>query len=210
MLCLLVVARIVAAAAHPTVADARAGKTIYATFETSLGSFTCKLFSKQAPDAVADFVGYADGEKPWTDTRSPTVLRGPIYDGTWFYRAVPDFAIQGGDPFDTGLTMPGYPFEDPVKVGGTFDAKGALATVATGPHPQGSEFFVSDAPLPWLNGRHTVFGQVVAGMEVVDAIAHTKVGVFNRPMTPVVLTHVVLSFTPPVQPKPPPATAKQR
>ena len=116
---------------------------------------------------------------------------------------MPDFAIQGGDPFDTGLTMPGYPFEDPVKVGGTFDAKGALATVATGPHPEGSEFFVSDAPLPWLNGRHTVFGQVVAGIEVVDAIAHVPVGVFNRPLTPVILKHVALSFDPPPAPKAP-------
>lgn len=202
----LVLAPLLAAVpARSFVADVRAGKAVYATFETTEGSFVCRLLSKEAPDAVAAFVGYADGETPWKDTRSPTVLHGPIYDGTWFYRAVPDFAIQGGDPFDTGLIPPGYPFDDPVKAGGTFDAKGALATVATGPHPYGSEFFVSDAPLPWLDGRYTVFGQVVAGMDVVDRIAHVPVGIFNRPLTPVVLKHVTLSLEPPAAP----ASAKQ-
>ncbi len=202
MLSALSIARLALAAASaapsPFLAAARAGKPVYATFETTLGSFVCRLDSKLAPQAVADFVGYATGEKPWVDSRSPTKIEGePLYDGTWFYRAVPDFAIQGGDPFDTGLIGPGYPFDDPAAEGGTFDQAGRLATVATGPHPTGSEFFVTEIPMPWLNGRHTVFGEVVAGMETVHAIAHVPVGVFNRPLKPVILNKLRLSLEPP-------------
>lgn len=185
-------------AAPSFVDDVRAGRTVYATFDTSLGGFVCRLLSKEAPDAAAAFVGYATGERPWKDERSHTTLAGTrLYDGTWFYRVVAGFAIQGGDPFDTGLVEPGYPFEDPATAGGTFEREGALATVETGPHPSASEFFVSDAPLPWLKGRYTVFGEVVRGMEVVHAIAKVPAGPFNRPITPVILKAVTLSLAAP-------------
>ena len=191
-----------AAAPAPPVAllaDIKAGQEVYATFDTSLGTFTCKLLSKQAPDLVSAFVGWATGEKTWTDLRQTTTLAGqPLFDGTWIYRAVPGFVIQGGDPFNTGLVPLPYPFQDPVKEGGTFDAAGALATVSAGPDPQGSEFFITVVPTPWLNGRHTVFGRVVAGMAVVDAISRVPVGVFNRPVTPVIVRHVRITPDMPV------------
>ncbi len=180
--------------AAPVLAGVQAAQDVYATFETSLGSFTCRLFSAKAPEAVAAFVGWATGAKPWTDLRRTTTLSGrPLFDGTWIYRAVPGFGLQGGDPFNAGLLPPTDPWDDPATEGGTFDEAGALATVGTGPKPYGSEFLVTAAPAPWLNGRHTVFGRVVSGMEVVDAISRVPVGLFNRPVTPVVVRHVRIS-----------------
>lgn len=198
-----VLAMLVAAPpARPDLLSAvRAGEDLYATFETSLGTFVCRLMSKQAPDAVGSFVGYATGQRSWSNLRRTLTLSGrPLFDGTWIYRSVPGFVIQGGDPFNTGMMPLAFPFEDPVTEGGTFNEAGALATVGTGPQPLGSEFFVTATPASWLNGRHTVFGEVIAGMEVVDAISRVPVGVFNRPLKPVIVEHVRITREAPAMP----------
>jgi peptidyl-prolyl cis-trans isomerase A (cyclophilin A) len=161
-----------------------------ATFVTSEGSFTATLFPEQAPATVANFVGLATGSKDWTDPKgSPG--SGPLYAGTVFHRVIPGFMIQGGDPEGTGRGGPGYQFEDEFPPGApTFDRPGLLAMANSGPHTNGSQFFVTVAATPWLSGKHTIFGEVVDGMDVVNAISTLPTGGQDRPRTEVVIERI--------------------
>jgi peptidyl-prolyl cis-trans isomerase A (cyclophilin A) len=165
-----------------------------ATFVTSKGSFTVRLMPDHAPVTVTNFLELARGDREWTDPRDRTSKKEPLYRGTVFHRVIPDFMIQGGDPEGTGRGGPGYTFEDEVPPGGpSFDRAGLLAMANAGPGTNGSQFFVTVAATPWLTGKHTIFGEVVDGMDVVTAISTTPTGAQDRPAEDVVLERVEIS-----------------
>ena len=160
-----------------------------ATFVTTLGSFKVKLFPEHAPKTIENFVGLAKGTKSWKSSRSDG--EGSLYEGTIFHRVIPDFMIQGGDPEGTGMGGPGYTFEDELPQGApTFAKEGILAMANAGPNTNGSQFFVTVAPTPWLNNRHTVFGEVVEGMSIVRAISEAERDGRDKPVQEVKLQRV--------------------
>src|SRR3977135_3004925 len=138
----------------------KAGGKVYAHFTTNLGKFTVELFEKDAPKTVANFVGLADGTKEWTDPKTGAKVKKPFYNGLIFHRVIPDFMIQGGDPLGTGSGDPGYKFADEFGSARKLDKAGILAMANAGPNTNGSQCFITLAPTEWLNGKHTVFGQV--------------------------------------------------
>ena len=151
--------------------EVKAGKDVYAHFDTTEGKVVVKLFSKDAPKTVENFVGLATGEKEWTDpaTRAKKT-NTPLYDGTIFHRCIADFMIQGGDPLGRGTGDAGYKFADEFQSGRKFDKPGLLAMANAGPNTNGSQFFITHVVTDWLDGKHTVFGQVTGGQEVVDKV----------------------------------------
>lgn len=162
-----------------------------ARFLTSQGTFTVRLMPDHAPTTVANFIDLATGKREWQDPRDGQRKSEPLYDGTIFHRVIPDFMIQGGDPQGTGMGGPGYRFEDECPPGGPkFDKPGLLAMANSGPNTNGSQFFVTVAPTPWLTGKHTIFGEVTDGMEIVDAISTVPSGAQDKPETDVVLEKV--------------------
>jgi peptidyl-prolyl cis-trans isomerase A (cyclophilin A) len=190
----VLVALVAAAPAGATWSQkAQAGKDIYATLHTSLGDVVVKLFSKDAPKTVENFVALAAGEKEWTDPRSGAKVNKPLYDGTIFHRVIPNFMIQGGDPLGTGTGDPGYRFEDEFQSGRTFSKPGMLAMANAGPNTNGSQFFITVRETPHLNNHHTIFGEVVSGYDVVMKIVNVPRGMADRPNEPVTLTKVELS-----------------
>ncbi len=143
---------------------------LYATFQTSMGNIVCKLFEKEAPKTVDNFVGLATGRKEWTHPATQQKMHTPLYSGTVFHRVIPNFMIQGGDPLGSGRGGPGYQFEDEFQSGMQFDVPGRLAMANIGPNTNGSQFFITEVPTPHLNNKHTIFGQVVSGQELVSKI----------------------------------------
>jgi peptidyl-prolyl cis-trans isomerase A (cyclophilin A) len=165
-----------------------------ATLVTNQGSFTIALMSDHAPKTVENFIGLAQGTKPWTDPRDGAAKTEPLYPGTVFHRVIDGFMIQGGDPTGTGTGGPGYRFEDECPPDGpTFNQPGRLAMANSGPGTNGCQFFVTVAETPWLNGRHTIFGQVVEGYGVVEAISRQATGAQDRPVDDVVIEEVVIT-----------------
>ncbi len=148
-------------------------ETIHATFQTSLGEIVVKLLPEKAPKTVGNFVGLAEGTREWKDPRSGQSAKRPLYDGTVFHRVIPDFMIQGGDPLGTGTGGPGYKFEDEIGPDNRFDRPGLLAMANAGPNTNGSQFFITEVPTPHLNRGHTIFGEVVKGLELIRKIALT-------------------------------------
>ena len=164
------------------------------TFVTSMGSFTARLMPDHAPKTVANFVELATGSREWTDPRDGTRRTEPLYDGTIFHRVIEDFMIQGGDPEGTGRGGPGYTFEDETPDDGPrFDKPGLLAMANAGPDTNGSQFFVTVAPTDWLSGKHTIFGEVTDGYDVVEAISKAPTGGQDRPSPDVVLERVEIT-----------------
>ena len=162
-----------------------------ATFVTNQGSFTVTLMPEHAPKAVANFLELAAGAREWTDPRDGKKKSQPLYAGTIFHRVIEGFMLQGGDPAGTGMGGPGYRFEDECPPEGpTFNQVGRLAMANSGPGTNGSQFFVTVAETPWLNGRHTIFGQVTEGYDVVELIAKVATGPQDRPVDDVVLERV--------------------
>jgi peptidyl-prolyl cis-trans isomerase A (cyclophilin A) len=186
------------------------GQDVYATLKTNQGDIVVRLFSKDAPKTVANFVGLAAGEKEWRDPSGKTQKK-PFYDGLIFHRVIPDFMVQGGDPTGTGRGNPGYMFEDEFQSGRTFDKPGLLAMANAGPNTNGSQFFITTSTPSWLNNRHTIFGEVVQGYETVLKIGQVPRGPADRPQQDVVIKKVVLSDKAPkgVKPSSPPAKGKQ-
>jgi len=146
-------------------------EALYATFETSAGVITAKLWPEKAPATVENFVGLAEGTKEWTDPTSQQKVKRPLYDGTVFHRVIPDFMIQGGDPLGTGYGGPGFKFADEIGPSNRFDRPGLLAMANAGPNTNGSQFFITEVPTPHLNRGHTIFGEVVKGLDLVLQIA---------------------------------------
>jgi len=162
-----------------------------ATFVTNRGAFKVKLMPEHAPTTVANFTDLATGKREWKDPRDGQRKSEPLYDGTIFHRVISNFMIQGGDPQGTGTGGPGYRFEDECPPGGpSFDKAGLLAMANAGPNTNGSQFFVTLAPTPWLTGKHTIFGEVTEGMDVVEAIGTTATGAQDRPTEDVVLKRI--------------------
>ncbi|HTG46429.1 MAG TPA: peptidylprolyl isomerase [Actinomycetota bacterium] len=165
-----------------------------ATFVTNLGSFTVTLMPEHAPKTVENFVGLATGSKEWRDPRDQQAKSDPLYTGTTFHRVIDGFMIQGGDPLGSGRGGPGYTFEDEVPSGGpTFNQVGRLAMANAGPNTNGSQFFVTVAETPWLNGKHTIFGQVTDGYDVVERIATAATGPEDRPVEEIVLERIEIA-----------------
>ena len=175
--------------------DARAGKALTATFDTTEGQVVVNLFAKDAPKTVENFVGLATGEKPWTDPNTSQKKTGvPLYDGTIFHRCIKDFMIQGGDPLGRGTGGPGFKFEDEFKGSRTFDKPGILAMANSGPNTNGSQFFITAAPTPWLNGKHTIFGEVIKGQDNVNRIANDiPKGAGDRPKKDVKISKLTIA-----------------
>jgi peptidyl-prolyl cis-trans isomerase A (cyclophilin A) len=144
---------------------------IYAVFHTSKGEIVVKLFPERAPKTVENFVELAEGTREWTDPRTRQKVKRPLYDGTVFHRVIPDFMIQGGCPLGNGTGDPGYRFADEIGAGNTFDRPGLLAMANAGPNTNGSQFFITEVPTSWLDSKHTIFGEVVRGQELVPQIA---------------------------------------
>jgi peptidyl-prolyl cis-trans isomerase A (cyclophilin A) len=162
-----------------------------ATFVTNRGSFKVSLMPEQAPKTVENFIGLATGGKSWTDPASGGTKADPLYPGTIFHRVIDGFMIQGGDPLGSGRGGPGYTFEDECPPDGpTFNQVGRLAMANAGPGTNGSQFFVTVGEAPWLNGRHTIFGQVVEGYDVVEAISKVDTGPDDRPVDDVILERI--------------------
>jgi peptidyl-prolyl cis-trans isomerase A (cyclophilin A) len=162
----------------------------YAVFNTTLGEITCELFPDKAPVTVQNFVGLANGTKEFVDPKSRERTKRPYYDGQGFHRVIPKFMIQGGCPLGTGTGGPGYNFQDEFSKDLSFDKPGRLAMANAGPGTNGSQFFITVAPTDWLDNHHTIFGQVVKGMDVVDKIVNTPKGANDRPKTPMVMNSV--------------------
>jgi peptidyl-prolyl cis-trans isomerase A (cyclophilin A) len=163
----------------------------YATFETSQGTIVCRLFEKDAPVTVKNFIELAEGTREWTHPSTRQKSKANLYDGTIFHRVIPNFMIQGGDPEGTGMGGPGYKFEDETKGSPhKFDKPGKLAMANAGPDTNGSQFFITVAPTPWLTGNHTIFGEVVEGQDVADKIAAAPRNRQDRPLQDVVLKSV--------------------
>ncbi|TDQ53099.1 peptidylprolyl isomerase [Actinorugispora endophytica] len=161
-----------------------------ATLHTSEGDIEVVLFPEQAPETVANFVGLAEGGK----ATNPETGSDRFYDGTVFHRVIPDFMIQGGDPLGTGMGGPGYSFPDEIDPGLTFDEPGRLAMANSGPDTNGSQFFITSAPTPHLDGLHTVFGEVAdqSGHDVVAAISAIPTDSSDRPSHDVVLESITV------------------
>jgi peptidyl-prolyl cis-trans isomerase A (cyclophilin A) len=163
------------------------GPGTYADFNTNMGKFTCKLFSAEAPKTVANFTGLAEGTREFTDPKSGKKMKKPFYNGLIFHRVISGFMIQGGCPLGNGMGDPGYKFGDEFSDKHSFDKAGLLAMANSGPNTNGSQFFITLGPTPHLNHKHTIFGEVVSGMDVVEKIGHTKTGAQDRPVQDVVI-----------------------
>ena len=164
---------------------------LYARFATSEGAFTVRLFEKETPKTVANFVALAEGTKEWADPVTRAKVKRPFYNGLAFHRIIKDFMIQGGCPSGNGMGGPGYQFEDEFAPGLRHDKEGILAMANSGPNSNGSQFFITLVATPWLDNRHSVFGEVVSGMDVVEKIgmvATSKPG--DRPLTPITVSTV--------------------
>jgi cyclophilin family peptidyl-prolyl cis-trans isomerase len=186
-----------------------------AVFETTAGTLRCKLFEKETPITVKNFIDLATGAKDWTNPVShATKHKTPLYDGTIFHRVIPDFMIQGGDPAGNGTGDPGYKFQDEFSSGILFDRPGRLAMANSGPNTNGSQFFITEVATPHLNGRHTIFGQCdEASVTLVKQIARMASDPSNnRPFRAVKIVHLTIdrggvAATTPATPAKPAANA---
>jgi peptidyl-prolyl cis-trans isomerase A (cyclophilin A) len=179
-----------------------------AVMDTSMGRITCRLFDKQAPQTVANFIGLADGTKDWTDPATHDKEHGKrLYDGTTFHRVIPGFMAQGGDPMGDGRGDPGYFIQDEIDPSLMFDVAGRLAMANSGPNTDGSQFFITEEPQPSLNGHYTIFGQCdPSSVLVVKTITRVERDNRDKPLTPVVLKKVTI--VPVGQPLPAPPSAE--
>ena len=166
---------------------------LYATLKTSMGDIVIQLFDDKAPKTVANFVGLASGTKESSDPKTGEKVKKPLYNGTIFHRVIPGFMIQGGDPLGNGRGGPGYRFEDEFHPDLRHTKGGILSMANAGPNTNGSQFFITLAPTLHLDNRHSVFGELVKGQEVVVAIGNTPRDAGDRPIKDVVLKEVVIS-----------------
>ena len=164
----------------------------YAQFETTEGSFTVRLFEKEAPKTVANFVGLAEGTKEWRDPSTGQKKTSPYYDGIIFHRVISGFMIQGGDRLGTGTGGPGYNFGDEFHPSLRHSRAGILSMANAGPNTNGSQFFITLGPTPHLDNRHSVFGEVVEGLDIIKKIGSVPTGSQDRPVKPVVMNRVTI------------------
>ena len=165
---------------------------ITATLRTNQGTIVLRLFPDQAPKTVQNFVELAEGGKEWTNPVTRAKSKDKLYDGTVFHRVIAGFMIQGGDPLGNGTGGPGYKFADEIHPDLRFDKPYLLAMANSGPGTNGSQFFITTVPTPWLTGKHTIFGEVVSGADVVEKISRVQTVPGDRPVTDVVLQSVTI------------------
>jgi cyclophilin family peptidyl-prolyl cis-trans isomerase len=157
-----------------------------ATFITNMGNFEAELYAQKCPETVWNFINLAEG-------RQETARGGNFYDGLSFHRIIADFVIQGGCPLGNGTGDPGYRFKDEIHPGLRHDTEGILSMANAGPGTNGSQFFITLAPTPHLNGRHTVFGKVISGIEVIRKIGKVATDSMDRPLKPVLMKKVTIA-----------------
>jgi len=162
----------------------------YAIFETSQGNIVIKLLDKEAPKTVENFVGLAEGTKEFTNEKTGKKEKRPFYDGLIFHRVIPDFMIQGGCPQGSGMGGPGYKFADEFHPSLKHSKSGKLSMANSGPGTNGSQFFITVAATPWLDNKHTIFGEIVEGQDVANKISALPRDRNDRPNTPVAINHV--------------------
>ena len=160
--------------------------------ETSLGTIKIKLLPENAPLTVSNFVELACGTKEFTDPKTGKNIKEKFYDGLIFHRVIPEFMIQGGCPLGSGTGGPGYKFKDEIDPKLKFDKPGVLAMANAGPNTNASQFFITETSTPWLNGNHTIFGQVVEGLDVVKNIARVEVDFLCKPIAPLVIKSITI------------------
>ncbi|RSN67521.1 MULTISPECIES: peptidylprolyl isomerase [Actinomadura] len=167
---------------------------IFATLDTTLGKIVIQLYPDKAPETVGNFVDLAEGNKVWTDPNTRQKTEKPLYNGTIFHRVIDGFMIQGGDPLGNGTGGPGYEFGDEFHPDLKFDRPYLLAMANAGPGTNGSQFFITTnvQNTRHLTGRHTIFGKVIEGTDVVDAIVQSPTGAMDRPKTDVVIRTVTI------------------
>jgi peptidyl-prolyl cis-trans isomerase A (cyclophilin A) len=170
--------------------------THVATLHTNLGDITVNLFGNHAPQTVKNFVGLASGEREWTDPKTGTATSAKLYDGSIFHRILPGFMIQGGDPLGNGTGGPGYRFNDEISPDLDFTQPYILAManagIQGGQGTNGSQFFITVGATPWLQGKHTIFGEVAddSSRRIVDKLAAVATDSYDRPLDSVVIESV--------------------
>jgi peptidyl-prolyl cis-trans isomerase A (cyclophilin A) len=164
----------------------------YAHFVTSEGNFTVRLFDQQAPRTVENFAGLAEGTKEWSDPRTNQKVRKPYYNGTIFHRVIDKFMIQGGDPLGQGIGGPGYNFADEFHPQLRHNKAGILSMANRGPNTNGGQFFITLGPTPHLDDRHSVFGEVTEGMDIVRKIGSTPTSDRDRPTKDIVIQQIAI------------------
>ena len=165
---------------------------VLAHFDTTMGKFTIELFADKTPKTVANFTGLAEGTREWKHPKTGEKHKKPYYDGIVFHRVIDGFMIQGGDPLGQGIGGPGYNFEDEFHPKARHNKAGILSMANAGPNTNGSQFFITLGPTPHLDRRHSVFGAVVDGLDVVKAIGKVAVDRQDRPATPVVINSLTI------------------
>jgi peptidyl-prolyl cis-trans isomerase A (cyclophilin A) len=167
-----------------------------ATLRTNQGTIVLRLFPDHAPKTVRNFTDLAQGSREWTNPETGQKTTNPLYSGTIFHRVIPNFMIQGGDPLGNGRGGPGYQFADEFHPDLSFNRPYLLAMANAGPGTNGSQFFITTGPTPHLNNRHTIFGEVIEGSDVVDKISNVKTGRNDRPIEDVVVESIQIDSTP--------------
>lgn len=165
---------------------------LYANLETTLGNIRIKLFADKTPKTVENFVGLVEGSTEWTHPRTGEKSKKPYYDGTIFHRVIPRFMIQGGDVTGTGTGGPGYRFADEFHPTLRHSKPGILSMANAGPNTNGSQFFITTVATPHLDNRHSVFGEVISGQDVVEAISKVERDRRDKPLEDVVLKKVTI------------------
>jgi peptidyl-prolyl cis-trans isomerase A (cyclophilin A) len=175
-----------------TAVKSKEKKEMIAVIKTNLGTIKIKLLSENAPLTVANFTELAKGTKEWTDPKTGKKVKKKFYDGLIFHRVIPEFMIQGGCPIGRGTGGPGYKFQDEIDPKLKFDRPGILAMANSGPNTNGSQFFITEVPAPWLNGNHTIFGYVTEGMDIVKKTARQETDFSDKPINDVVIKQVII------------------
>ena len=168
----------------------------YAIIYTSMGNIVCRLFAQTAPKTVSNFIGLAKGTKAWTDPETGKSRHTPLYNGTTFHRVIPGFMIQGGDPQGDGLGTPGYKIDDEIDPNRSFDKAGILAMANYGPNTNGSQFFITVAPAPHLDGHYSIFGEVISGQDVANSISRVPRDENDKPLAPVKVLRIAIRRVP--------------
>jgi peptidyl-prolyl cis-trans isomerase A (cyclophilin A) len=163
---------------------------LYAVIHTSMGDMIAKLFEKEAPNTVANFVGLSRGTREWKEPSTQKWVKRPLYKNVLCHRVIPNFMVQCGDPTGTGRGGPGYAFADELSANLRHDRGGLLSMANRGPNTNGSQFFITEAPAPHLDGRHAIFGEVVKNADLISRIAHVKVDADDRPVDDVTLKFI--------------------